>query len=367
MSDRDVLERAFAEFGQDQSAWIRRPGIDAARHRARLRRRNHLAVAAAVLALALPLVAVNAARVHGPTPATTSPAVTRPAVTPNPPVITTTAKPGPGVLRDATVELDWSWAQHCGSGATTFRDGAATSQGAGVRVLSVSSTDVDGDGRAEAVARILCDVGDAGPVQVVALQPTAPGTYRVLGTVLRTSPAVAGQVGVRTVSTGDNGQVNIEVVDWAPCCYRPEETTNRQWRTFAWTGTAFEQVSGQRTFDPPAGSRVSVRVSDVAMGPADFQGARRVTGNVTIVNGGPSALTIVTAVFWAYTGTEALYECDRRVCRLDGLPVGTSTERSFLIEVYGPYESGTTVTLGEVAIFADLRTYAREPIIATVP
>ena len=103
------------------------------------------------------------------------------------------------------------------------------------------------------------------------------------------------------------------------------------------------------------------------MGPVDFMGARRVTGKVTIVNDGPSALTIVTAVFWVYNGDGALDGCDRRVCRLDGLPVGTSTEREFSIEVYRPYESGTTVTLGEVAIFADLRTYAREQIIVTVP
>ena len=38
----------------------------------------------------------------------------------------------------------------------------------------------------------------------------------------------------------------------------------------------------------------------------------------------------------------------------------------FLRDVTGPFQSGTTVTVGEVAVFADLRTYARVPIIVTV-
>jgi hypothetical protein len=227
---------------------------------------------------------------------------------------------------------------------------------------------VDRDGRAEAIASLLCDAGEAGPVQVVALQSTGPGTYRVLGTVLRTWPAVDGELGVRTLAASDNGEVNIEVVDRAICCDRPDETANRQWRTFAWTGFAFQQVSGQRTFDPPANSKVAVQVTEVTMSPLRFTGQRGVTGTLSIVNDGPSALTIVTAVFWIYNGTGAVPDvCDRRECRFDGLPVGTSTEQQFQLEVNGPFESGTTVTVGEVAIFADLRTYARVPIIVTVP
>ena len=362
MSDRDPLERAFTEFGDDRAEWIRPPGVHAARRRARRRRHNRLgAVAAvAVLAVAIPLAAVNAGPVPGPMPATTTPAVT-----PNPPVITTIARPGPGVLTDATVELDWSWTQQCRSGPTTFHDGVAASGDVAVWALSVSHTDVDGDGHTEPVATVLCDVGEAGPVMVVALQPTALGTYRVLGTVLRTWPAVAGQVGVRTVSTSSSGQVNVEVVDRAICCGRPDETANRQWRSFAWTGFAFAQVGGQRTFDPPA-NRVTVQLTDVTMGPAESVGARRVTGKVAIVNDGPSAWTIVTAVFWVYNGYGPV-DCDRLGCRLDGLPVGTSTEREFSIEVNGPFASGSTVPVGEVSVFSDGLTYAREQITVTVP
>jgi hypothetical protein len=273
------------------------------------------------------------------------------------------------VLRDATADLDWSWTQRCQSGPTTFRDGVATSGDASVEVLSVAHTDVDRDGRAEVVAAVLCDVANgAGPVQVVGLQPTGPGAYRVFGTVLRTEPAVDGEIGVRTLATGDNGQVNVEVVDRAICCGRPEETANRQWRTFAWTGSGFEQVSGQRSFDPPADSEVAVQVTDVTMSPLRFNGQRGVTGKLSIINDGPLALTIVTAVYWVYNGSGGSpYICDQRVCRLDGLPVGTRTEVEFSLDVNGPYQTGTTVTVGEVAVFADLRTYARVPITVTVP
>jgi len=363
MSDRDVLERAFAEFGDTPSTWIRPPGVADARRRARDRRRHRLAGVAAVAALTAAVPLVLSTSVLGPAPAST------PTVTPNPPVITTTAKPGPGVLRDATVDLDWAWTQHCHSGGpTTFRDGAATSGDASVRVLSVAHTDVDRDGRAEAVAALLCDVGQAGPVQIVALQSTGPGKYRVLGTVLRTWPAVDGELGVRTLAASDNGQVNVEVVDRAICCGRPEETANRQWRTFAWTGFAFQQVSGQRTFDPPATSRVSVQVTDVTIGPLRFDGRRGVTGKLKIVNDGPLAWTIVTAVFWVYNGDGGIPDlCDRRVCTLFGRPVGTSAEHEFALDVNGPFESGTTVPVGEVSVFADLLTYARVPIIVTVP
>jgi hypothetical protein len=366
MSDRDMLERAFADFSETPSVWIRPPGVADARRRARDRRRHRIAGLAVVAALtaAVPL-ALNTA-VPGPAPATT------PTVTPNPPVITTTAKPGPGVLRDATADLDWSWTQRCQSGPTTFRDGVATSGDASVEVLSVAHTDVDRDGRAEVVAAMLCDVANgAGPVQVVGLQPTGPGAYRVFGTVLRTEPAVDGEIGVRTLATGDNGQVNVEVVDRPICCGRPEETANRQWRTFAWTGSGFEQVSGQRSFDPPANSKVAVQVTNVALGaPVPSGDPRPVTGTgrLVVINDGPRALTIVTAVFWIYNGYGGATDvCDRQVCRLEGLPVGTRTELDFRLEVNGPFQSGTTVTVGEVALFADLLTYARVPITVTVP
>ena len=174
MSEPDLLERAFTEFGDDRADWIRPPGVDAARSRARVRRRSRLgAVAAiAILAFAIPLAAVNAASDHDPTPTMS------PTVTPNPMVITTAATPGPGVLSDVTVELDWSWTTQCPTGATTFLDGVARSGDRDVGVVSVAHTDVDGDGGSEAVATIRCEIGEADPVMVVALRLTALRTMR---------------------------------------------------------------------------------------------------------------------------------------------------------------------------------------------
>ena len=71
-----------------------------------------------------------------------------------------------------------------------------------------------------------------------------------------------------------------------------------------------------------------MQLTDVTMGPAEYVGAHQVTGKVTIVNNGPSAWTIVTdGLLGLQRVTRPRVDCDRLTCRLDGLPVGTSSER----------------------------------------
>jgi hypothetical protein len=371
MSDRDLLERAFAELDQAPATWIRPPGVAAARRRAHQRRSRHLTVAACVvvLAIAVPLAVFATGTDHTPQPIGPSPGASptrAPATTM--PAITTTASPGSGELANATIDLDWSWTDHCQSGVTTFRSGAATSGDGSLTIRSVGRSDIDHDGRPEAVATIVCNVGEAGPLMVLALSSRNPDNYQVLGTALRTWPVVPGQVGVRTVTTTSDGRIEIEVEDPAACCDRPQATANTQWRTFAWTGSALEQVSGLSSFEPPAGAAATLQVSEVTVSRSDALGNRRITGRITIANDGPQAWTFSKVVVWFYGNADPPWDgCGAIVCFLGSRRVGESTEISFSVQTSAPYPAGRTLTVGEVFLFADGLTYGHALVTAAVP
>ena len=261
MSDRDPLEQAFAEFGQAPSAWIRPPGVDAARHRARGRRRNQLgAVAAvAVLAVALPWPP-STRRGSGPMPATTSPPVTRPTVTPNPPVITTTAKPGPGVLRDATVELDWSWTQV----ALAVRRRSAT--GSRPRTASTCRcsrshrpmwTATAARRRSPRSSATWTSGSGPGGGPAADRPPDVPGARHRAAHLAGRGRSGRRPYGVhRRQRAGEHRGRGL-----GPAATARRRPPTASGAPSPGTGAAFEQVSGQRTFDPPAASRVSVQVT----------------------------------------------------------------------------------------------------------
>lgn len=373
MSDHEdnLVRHAFGQLAQVTGPRIRPPGAQAARTRAHQRRSRRVAVAAfvVVLAIAVPVAVFAAGPDHTPEPFGPSPtARPTPAPATTMPTITTTASPGSGELANATIELDWSWTDHCQSGATTFRSGAATSGDDSLTIRSVGSTDIDHDGRPEAVATIVCDVGEAGPLMVLALSPRSPDNYQVLGTALRTWPVVPGQVGVRTVTTTSDGRIEIEVEDRAACCGRPLATANTQWRTFAWTGSALEQVSGLSSFEPPAGAAAALQVSEVTVSRPDALGNRRITGWIRIANDGPPAWTFSKVVVWFYGNADPPWDgCGSIVCFLGSRRVGESTEISFSVQTSAPYPGGKTLTVGEVFLFADGLTYGHAVVTAAVP
>jgi hypothetical protein len=89
--------------------------------------------------------------------------------------------------------------------------------------------------------------------------------------------------------TGD-GQIRVDVGDYAPCCGMPADLPQHQWRAYGWTGQRFTQTAGPTAFGPnPKTTDLSVSGSDVAL---TAQGDSTWRGQVTVrlTNRGPKVL-----------------------------------------------------------------------------
>jgi hypothetical protein len=257
----------------------------------RRRRWIWVVVAAAVLALVVPLLTYAIVRSGSDgepaaTPGPTAPAPTEPA--PSPSAVPTAVPDGRislTVLRDATLYLPgWpSDAVVAGpSGWVTFTDGMSRVRSDTDVPVSLAGGpaygDVDRDGAQETVIAVLAGY-EGGSWQVLALDRDAGGRIVTLGRVVATTGQIKMIGGDLTVTAG--GTIRVEVADYMVCC--GEDPTVPQWQTraYAWQSRRFVQVAGPTRFPyNPRVTDVSVAARDVVLGPPAGgirHGALRVT------------------------------------------------------------------------------------------
>jgi len=255
------LDDAFRAFQADTLAQVRPAGLAEARGRSRRRRRRQVTAVAvpALLAVVLPLATYAAAPRSSPLggrPGLSAlpSASGLPSWVPGSPLPPWESEPppatpglfcpfDPSLSPDSAATMDQLCAgtidvppwpadlgKRCVSGPLTFTDGAYWN---GSYVITfgpeygapILSADVDGDGVAETVVVIVCNVMDAGQTvaaQVVVLKPGTGGRFTTLGRVV-----LANEIFQVAVTGTGTIQVNVG-----------------QWYTFAWNGTGFAEVTG---------------------------------------------------------------------------------------------------------------------------
>lgn len=363
LDDDTELRRAFRDLADAATPHVRPPGAELAQRRARSRvRARRLAVAtAAALAILVPAGVVAATRNGGssslpvaPATSVATPTGATPTEVPSPaPEYGPDGEllPGPGALANATLALDWPEPEDdatCG-GSRTFVDGVSSVSGrSDVRILSSMRFDVDGDGASEIVANVFCQLGQVGPMQLVAVRMGS--TPLVLGPVLVTSPTDGGGglipldgPGVATIigyAGLDNGLIQIDVKSKLTCCGTPPDAGVVQQRTYRWTGSSFAQVGGPTTFvADPAIAELVATVPGLVLGPP-VEGYRSGTLSVSIHNNGPQTAVDVSVYVSYHLGIEepAGGDWDRcragdhefigiqdfAVCRIGDIPPGQS-------------------------------------------
>lgn len=264
--DHDLLAGHFSRYRAELAAAVTPAGPAAVRRTVRGRRR--FTVAAAVTAAATLVagpVAGYAALSDGPGPVPPSPApidsvspsAAPPSVSPSPPASASAGQPTGGRitkadLLQATVDLpawrDDAPCEHSGARLTDAgrRDGDNW-------LTTVVSGDVNADGDQEAITIIRCVYLQTGQSQVVVFDRDGTGAIVTLGRVVATdriievfSPAKIGWIAA--VEPGPDGRVRVQVGDVEPCCGWPSQQTQRQWRTYALRGNAFQQTGGPSVF-----------------------------------------------------------------------------------------------------------------------
>lgn len=249
--DERVVAGAFAAYRDESRGTF--PAPPPAAVFAAARRRHHQRWVASGLAAAMVagLVAGGAALAQTMTrpdhaPVATPPGVTTPAPTespsrtPHPPGTDDggSGKPGepatPRIdLRNATIELP-SWPSGtCPAGAYTFADGKAATPSGTYRILPDGAApryaDLDGEGGAEALARIQCSGGEEWADGVVAVRVTGDRTATTMAYVI----TFAGGERITGVDT-DGRTVSVRV--------KAEGLAQRH--RYRWDGERFAPVGG---------------------------------------------------------------------------------------------------------------------------
>jgi hypothetical protein len=308
---RDQLGTELLAFREELLPEIHPAGTAAVRRTVRRRRQVKAVVvtAAAALIVAVP-VATYAALDRDPAPVGPRPdlpatsAPTTPPASPTPSAARTDAQAAADErireadLLAATVDLP-AWAETapatCGTDDVRLR----RSSGTPVPVLlDLVYVDVDTDGSAEAVARLICPVEGASPRQVTVFDRDSRGRIVTFGQVVRTGQD--GIVEMRAVTAGPGGTVRVRVAGQAMCCDVDPADVPLQWRTYAWTGGRFRQTAGPTEFPPPPtppAVRLTVSASDMVYGPKDGDGNRRATTTVTIGNPGGATVEFPMITF----------------------------------------------------------------------
>ena len=243
---------------------------------------------------------------------TTTPTAAGPSATPTPTAGAPTASPGatassaPGnalsgpahpapdgrialdVLKNTTLVIPpWPTDNMPGpSGPIKFTDGTAEVPAGtdfpSIRHMTIDQVlygDVDRDGAEETIAAIGLYV-QGGSQQLVAFDRDASGRIITLGAVVATTAALRA-INVDNLGIASNGVITAQVGDYAACC-GDATPTQHQWRSYSWTGRAFQQVGGPTAFPVnPAVTETAISAGDLAFGPAT-NGVRRGTLTVTV-------------------------------------------------------------------------------------
>jgi hypothetical protein len=325
MSDHDPtqLDGYFNALSDAVEPQVFAPGAAAVRHTVRRRRRvATIGVAATALVLIAGPIAGYAALKRGPAP---PPITTNQTATPTPTPTTVanlpqipTSPPPPSTappavdshisreeLLRAIVSIPaWqkSPAVSCPAKNVRLKDGDGGDINR-AQLESITYGDADGDGATETITLLACHYGEAAHRQVVVFDRDAAGAIlpgrQVAATVVfdrkatgeilpssRFTPANGGFEAITAIEPATPAGVRVQVGDVQLCCAASQDSAQRQWRTYSWTGTTFAQTGGPRSFGPnPRLTDMAVTASPVAFTGAP--GARRGTITITATNKGP--------------------------------------------------------------------------------
>jgi len=147
-------------------------------------------------------------------------------------------------LSNATLSLpSWSDGNGCPSGTVKLHNGQF---GGGhvpsSQLLKAASVDLDRDGSADSVAIFICHGGDPGLEMAMGFHRAPDGSIQTLGKV------VTGIYTIPDVRAGAAGTVQLQVSDLAGSDGVAATGQVKQWRTYQWDGTRFNQTAGSTSF-----------------------------------------------------------------------------------------------------------------------
>ncbi|MEU1397604.1 hypothetical protein ABZ403_16295 [Micromonospora zamorensis] len=306
MSEQEPLGIAeeFARYRRTVLAEVEAPGPAAVRRAARQRGRRRLAATTTAALALLSGSAIGYAATNGPDPqpgpVEPTPSVSAsptPSDIPSPSVTSaspTSTVPDGRISRAKLLETPVTLpAWRAGPGCPTSQIRLTADAREGTNWLMVlDHGDVDGDGAVETVALVQCVLGTGGPMQVVAFDRNEDNEVITLGRVVastRDKPQW-----LFALDVVDGGTVRVQVGDLAPGGGWDARWSQRQWRSYRWTGDAFAQTSGPTTFGPnPHLVNLSVTAADFSWGPKEPDGTRTGTMEVVVRNVGTTPAALV--------------------------------------------------------------------------
>lgn len=310
------LRDAFESFRAGSLETVIPEGPDAVRHTVRRRHRTRVAAVAVVAALVVLAGGAGALAALNPV-SNNHQTATHGSGTPSPSTSTSpSAKPKPSgsesggtapdgqigatELLNATIDVP-AWGTPadapCTGGRFTFHNGEVdlgrdswrmylpdTDQ---ITLPPLYFEDVDGDGAKETIAVLWCGAQD-GWYQAIALDRDASGNIVTLGQIASTAGSPRPYTQIDQVTTTANGDVQLH---WTAPYRHGDPNPVKQWRTYRWTGSGFEQVDGPTTIPsaPSGNAQLSVSAPNVTM-TATGNGTYSGTLKLTVTNTGTAAV-----------------------------------------------------------------------------
>jgi hypothetical protein len=307
--ERDPVDGLFADVSEAVAGYLRPTGVEMIYETVRRRRRNRL-VAAGVLGLALVLgPAAGLALAHGPDDGkppvadrTTAPPTPSPGPPTPPPTPSATATPAGGTGRISLSQLSRArldipaWPEGTDCVRDRVRIGDPASSTGPLHATFVGSpvyVDVDGDGDDETAVLIECRPQWADH-KVMVFERDGDGTIVTVGQVVATGATAADATIKRiwAIRSAPDGDIGVDVGDYAPCCLTKPDLPQHQWRTFGWTGNGFTQTGGPTAFGPNPKVVDLVTTARAPTMTRQADGTYAGTVEVKIRNDGPTRATV---------------------------------------------------------------------------
>jgi hypothetical protein len=329
VSDFDLdalLAGAVDDYHRQTLPQIRPVGSGQARATATHRKRVHTAVmgAIALVVVAVP-VGVYAATEHnhnGPPGGVASSQSATPAPSESPSVAPSAAPSGatPTLapitqqdLSNATLNLPTWDGGACPSGIVTLHNGqlGKVETQAIAHLVKTVSVDLDHDGSADAVALFECPIGNPSVFEGVGFRRAMDGSIQTLGSVV---PEIRSIADIRPGDAG-SGTVQLQVSNLQGSDGVAETGQVKQWRTYEWVGTRFNQTAGSMSFTVSVPA-LTVTLSDLTY-EAPVNGKRTGAMTVTLHNGGTSTIDNASVVY-ELPDTVTAPKCDQVAADIPG-------------------------------------------------
>jgi hypothetical protein len=304
--DRDPrVDRLLNNIGNEVAGYLDPRGVDMVYATVRQRRRNRaLAVGALALALlggptvGLALASGDDARPPvGGEPSTTAPGESPSATASASSTPASPTRPAP----DGRISLNELTRAHLDLPPWPQAATAGCKNGDVQFVGQPAYSDVDHDGAVETGMLLRCPtLSELSVYKVVVFDRNGSGKIVTVGQVLATQYSGRDGVDIRKVwaiQAAPDGQIQVDVGDYQPCCAVSPDLPQHQWRTYGWDGQRFTQTGGPRAFGPnPNVTDLTVQPGDLVM-TQQAGGGWRGTLRITYRNAGPFPTRVELNVF----------------------------------------------------------------------